>query len=273
MDINYKEEYKVFKQDLDNNNELLMSKEEDEFGICKQLSSLSINKPINNLFVNENIEDIFLNQISILGDTTKKYYQDHIPKIKVEKSYELKNGCAEIVGYPGKQKIYITKKAFTNLDFVAYSHELGHVPNLDNRLKKENEYFEYTEVLPIYFEYLASKTIKENNYQELFLNNRLLDTKQESKFYLNFHNKIKDKINLMSYKDKYYDALERNSYKYVKSFEYALQLINRAEEDQKIVNSSIDKYITGEESFKSLRKKLDIDTSGCKKLQEIISKK
>ena len=272
MNINYKEEVRGFERHLSLNKCVIMPKEDDEIGICKELSQIKSREYKGVTLDNGNIQKNFLSQISNLGIVTKAYYERKIPKTRIVRASSFRNGNAQIIGCHGKQLIYLTSKPFKDTDFIAYSHELGHVPSLENPTKNGNEYFEYLEVLPMYFEYLACKTINKELAYELFNQIRLGISKDEASIFLGANKEINHKSNAPSNKDLFLETVKRESYKYIKSMEYALQLIERSNEDQYFVNQEIDKIVVGDKSFKDSRKSLDINTSGCKKILELIRK-
>ena len=268
MSINYKEEILGFERALKSNKAILMPQEEDEVLVCKQLQRMHVDKFNRRPIDFDSVKSLFLGNISILGDKTKLYYGQRGPLIKIERTCELKPGYAEIVGFPKKEKIYVTNRQFTDEDFIAVSHEFGHVPTLENPAK--DEYFEYFEVLPMYLEYLACLGIDKEKAMDLFLKIRLDSVKRESKFYLDHTRQIK---NNNSNSDKMHTLLRRDYYKYIKSLEFVLQLIERANGDQEKVNELLDQVVLGQRAIKDIRKPLDIDTTGCKQLLKIAAKK
>lgn len=267
MTSDYKEEVLGFQRHLDLHNAILMPINEDEIGICKELSRMHIDKYRGEPFDLSKVRSIFLGNISILGSKTKDYYEKRLPKIKIVKTSYLKNGYAEIYGFPGTQQIYVTNRPFTSLDFVAVSHELGHVPTIDNPVKSGKEYFEYIEVLSMYFEYIACQTLDQKRAKEILLKIRLEALKSEAMLYLDAAKKIK---NNNSYADKMYECRKRDSYKYMKSLEFLLQLIEIAEKDQNKVNNLLDEIVLGNKSFREIEQELNINTNSCKKILSII---
>ncbi len=260
--MNYKLEVEEFHRSLDMHNLTLMPCEDDAHEICKQLIGLKSRNYKATSFNFSKIKEIFFNQISILGDDTKLFYEKRFPKIKVKKE-NYRNGDAEIYGNSSKQVIYVTNREFKDIDYIAISHEYGHVPTFVNPPRKKFEYYEYLETFPMYLEYLAWLSLDKENAINKFLDVRLDLIKGEAQ---NFFKEKKKVRGNGSYSDQYYIISMDKSFKYIKSFEYALQLIDRAHDDQNKVNFELDKYVSGEKTMRELKDSLEIDTAGCKKI-------
>lgn len=267
--FDYKSEVESFANDLKMYNCLLMPKEDDEIGICKELSQSKSNKYKGILLSNSDIQNLFLRNIRCLGPKTKNFYERKVPKIKIVKCNNLKNGEANIAGFFRTEQIYITDRPLKDVDLFAYFHELGHVPTFEKSNYKSKEFYEYLEAFPIFLEALAMKNISNDYALELFKRIRTEISKNEASIYLQANWKMK---NNGSYKDKFLETVKRECYQYIKSYEYALQLMERWQTDRNMVNNELDRYILGEVSLKDLRKELDIDTTGCKKIKQITRK-
>ncbi len=149
---------------------------------------------------------------------------------------------------------------------IALSHEYGHAPTYVNPHKNKKEFYEYVEVLPIFFEYLACLALDRENAMKKFLDIRLDLIKEGAQDF--FHQKKSVRGN-GSYSDQHYINNMDDAYKYIKSFEYVLQLIDRFHEDSNMVNKELDKYVYGEKTMRELSSSLDINTAGCKKLLKL----
>ena len=269
MSINYKEEVKGFERHLTNHNAIIMPIEDSSFEICKTISQIKSTKYKITSFDFSKIEPLFLSQITILGEDTKSFYQEKVSKVRVKREGFLRNGDAQIFGFKGKQIIYVTNKAYKDIDFVAYSHELGHIPSFETSKSDNKDYYEYLETLPMYFEYLACKTLDKDNAKNILLDIRLDLLKKEAQGYFSQKKQIK---NNNSYADQFFKNGMIESYKYLKSFDFALQLIDRADTDQQAVNNEIDMYVTGEKTMREVAKSLSISTAGCTKLLQVAKK-
>jgi hypothetical protein len=267
MDTDFKEECFLFNALLRDSNYKLKEVSENDRNVCKIISNLKI-VPVEALSFNyKNIKKIFLSSIYNLGKDTKEYYKTCLPHIKKIKVSAFDNGYAEIAGDSKKQSIYITKKPFKDVDFIAFSHELGHVPYLINGAK--GDYFEYSEVLSIFLEYLACINLYEDKAKEFFLRIRMLIAKDEAKSYLYDYN---ESSNIDNYQYIHFANMKRNNIKYIYSLEYVLYLIEMFQTDKKELNKIIDSIICESSTFKKYEKDLGFDISSCKRLIKEASK-
>ena len=242
-------------------NQELLEFDEKDFEICRRFSSFVSDKYEG---INLNLPKLykmFSSSIEPLGDKTKRFYQES-PKIK-RTSFE--NGYAEIIGNSKDQIIYLTRNRLKDIDFIAFSHEMGHIPIL--KKGGNYDYFEYSETLSIFFEYLASIYLDKDNVYSLFLKNRLDVGAEESLFFLEASENIKDDNSQDDY-----DLLinMRESYKYIISLEYALNLIELYNTDKKTFNNYLDEIVVGKSSFKELEKDLNLDIKSYKMLRKHI---
>ena len=144
---------------------------------------------------------------------------------------------------------------------LGYAHEMGHIPHLE---KPRDDFLEYSEALPIFFEYLSALNKKNNPDDALdyFLSERLPIEQDEArdmmKIFKNMY--VKDEMVKL-----YHHQLFVDYYKFFESFEYALQLIDRMKDDKDAVSKEIEKVIDGY-SLVDTASNLEIETDGCKRL-------
>ena len=136
----------------------------------------------------------------------------------------------------------------TNIGYSALTHELVHYSLVRPHVK---EAIEYSEALPMFFEYLIYNNTT-NDGDEYFYNNSAIHWER------------------LGIDRKYYEGSLAASTSYYDSFEYALQLIERIKEDKDTVKKSIGSILQGETSCDIEAKKLDIDTSSYKYLRKVI---
>ncbi len=257
----YKDEIESFKWQVEADKEIFMPRKEDEFAICRQLIRMSFNK-IEHLNVDHrNFKKLFLRSIDPLGAKTKDYYVEATSKIGLERTSKIRNGDSIIVGNSKDQTAYITNRKTREDDFFAFSHEMGHYKVIVD--SSHGDYFEYGEVLPIFFEYLACKTIDEKNAFEMFLRNRLQAVKGDAQDYFKLRSDLRGN---KSAKDEYTRLEIKHRMRYFISVDYVLQLIERFKKDRSEVSRAIDEYLIDHNTFKNLESRLDIDTTGCKTL-------
>ncbi len=261
MRFDYKSEVVAFNEDLEEYNATLINEKDDKIGVCKKILSSPLEKYRPRKFSNLKMGEFFMSFINDLNSSVKDYYIDALQKIKLVRDNSVKNGEAYLIGNNESLAVFMTAKPFMDTDFIAYSHEYGHVPTFFN--PSRDEYFEYLEVLPMYFEFLACKKLNNDNPKELFVHNRIGDLKTMARGFIRDNKEIK---NNGSYKDKFFENEKAEAYKYFKSMDYTLQLIDNYMEDEKAVNFLIARNINGEKSFKNIAGLLDVDTRGCKRL-------
>ncbi len=260
MNINYKEECKDYELMLNLDNYQKKELNDSYDYICEYL--LNINIPfIPSKNINYgNLQELFTKSIKKLSINTQLFYKDIIKEIQIIKTNMFENGYAQIIGNSKIQKIYITKKHLQEIDFACYSHELGHVPYLRNGARKD--YYEYSEVLPIFLEYLSWLSINEDNAFNNFIKVRFQSIKLEAEEFLKAS---KQDYYENEYHHNYLDYLKRDYLKYILSFDYVLNLINVYKEDNDYVVKLIDSIVCGYSTFKEEENILGID-SKCKKL-------
>ena len=259
--MGYKQEVYAFYEQLKTYDEQLMDREYDYIGICKELSKMHLEKRVKKNVDFKSIKNLFVRTIAPLGKDTNDYYRNTISKMKIDRTSELASGDALIVGNDKGKTIFLTNRSFKDIDFIAFSHELGHTPAIDFTTSKD--YYEYGEVLSMFFEYLSCKTIEERDAYELFLRERLISVKEDSFTLLRAKKEFK---NNDSYKDQFIECTGKSIFRYFISLDYTLQLIERYKQDRQVVNDSIDSIIVDRNNFRKLEERLDIDTRDCKTL-------
>ncbi len=154
----------------------------------------------------------------------------------------------------------------SNLSYAVITHELSHYTLTNDDRPKEA--FEYSEALPMYFEYLTYNEACDNGYH-FFINNRLASLNDDYKD-LKDDLEFAGKPSILGIDPNYYQEYLAKGNCYLESLEYALNLIDRASEDKKAVYESIRKILLGESTCLEEGKVLDIDTSRYDKLQKIL---
>lgn len=261
MEFDYIEENKLFDIFLKSNNYSKKDLTKQDLSAFCDLSKIKV-KQYKKIDINYNcINNLFLSSINELGDNTVGYYKDILKKIKIKRRSLCEPGFAEIVGNSKEQEINVTSKKFKDIDFIAFSHELGHVYSFRNGARLD--YYEYSETLPIFFEYLASLNIYKEDGLDHFLRTRLKISKGE-------YTSFKELDSIKCFDDKnhflYIENNKRDCLKYLISLEYALNLIDIYNTSKDEIKNIIENVIFGYSSFKDLEDNLNIDTDKCKKL-------
>ena len=212
------------------------------------------------------IYERFLSSLKELdSDFVYDYYKKMFSRMKLVRSGKVIEDDAELEygidnGRISKSTIFLPTKKLTVTNQIGFAHEMGHIPEL---FKLRESFFEYNEVLPFFFEYIAAldcydkKSAKEN-----FALERLSMIIQEAANILYYFKLCNSKENAKSL---YYTQLFADNYKFFESFDFVLQLIDIYEKDKKIAVNEIEKVIKGK-SLIDVSKDLEIDSSDCKRL-------
>lgn len=244
-------------------NQDILSYDERDFDICYRLSSLNFDKYEGTKLKYCRLKKMFYKAIESLGTNTKDFYL-YLPNLRIKRR-RLACGYAEIVGNNKKQDIYLNDERLKDKDFVAFCHEMGHIPTIKNGALFD--YFEYSEVLSIFFEYLASIYIDKEHVPDLFLNNRLEISSMEALMFLEANDMKKDDNSIT---DKLLLNEMRECYKYIISFEYALNLVELYKNDRNLLNDNIDRIVNGESSFKEFENEYNLNIKKYKILKKHI---
>lgn len=265
--IDYQKKLFMFNSQIAYANKTFCEDTTDYEEVCEALANTEKKQIESKSASIRKVKNIFLRSIENLGEDTISFYKGELPNVRIKKKkyfpgrVEISNGSAGIFDLNGKYILFTHKKDHNEQDIAAIYHEFGHIPVI--RDGAHGDYYEFDEVLPIYFEYIAYKNLHSENPMELFLQDRINISIDQARLLLRY---AKDFCYCDSDKSKYISCQMRSSFKYIKSFEYALQLIEREQEDQLMTYYAIDKVINGESSFRDLEGFLDIDTYGCKKI-------
>ena len=137
---------------------------------------------------------------------------------------------------------------------------MGHIPELN--IIRES-FFEYNEVLPFFFEYIASLSCYDlESAKKNFLYDNLSSLLEEAYNMLKIFKNCDSNNNVISM---YYTQLYADNYKFFESFDFVLQLIDLYEKDKKTVVEELEKVFKGK-SLNDVSNDLEIDPSECKRL-------
>ena len=156
--------------------------------------------------------------------------------------------------------MFLPKGTLYVSDQLSYSHEIGHIPELDLVRKS---YLEYTEALPIFMEYLCELRRHPDKKEALdyFLIERLPMEQSEASDILKIYKNTEHPNELIRL---YHQQLFADYYKYLESLEFVLQLIDRMDSDKEAVGKEIEAIIMGKSLIETARS-LDIETDGCER--------
>lgn len=176
---------------------------------------------------------------------------------------DLKNGRLEY-------KISIPKSDFpSNLLYTAMMHELGHFNMI---YAKQGDFYEYSEVLSMFFECLMHEAINEGKGYNDFINCRmemLKNMNPDGKIDVNYA------LNpsLLKLEKSVYAYPLATSVSYIEGLEYVLNLLDRRDEDRSLVDEVINRVLLGEMNFNDVSCILDIDSSKYDKVNKLLMKK
>ena len=266
-EFDYQEKVLIFNHQLDSKKNTLCTNTSDYRRVCEVLKNIDSVPFVGEKASIRDVKNLFLGSIETLGKDTIHFYREELPKVRIKKKknfpgqVHIEKGSAGIFELGKKYVLFTHKKDHITNDLVAINHEFGHIPVMKNTAN--GDFYDYDEVLPIFFEYLSYKSIYGDVGKYLFVQDRMNISKYEAEVFLSFAAR---KNCDQSIRDRYLSNCMRRSFKYIKSFEYVLQLLDRDEEDHELVSNAIDKIVDGESTFKDQEKYLDIDTHGCKKI-------
>lgn len=149
---------------------------------------------------------------------------------------------------------------------VELIHELTHFYSV---YKKTYDALEYSEVLPMFFEYLMYQEIYNEQGEDIFVNNRLFMLKE------NFGN-LKETLNYavnpsyLKIDTKFYSEVLASDLCYIDSFEFVLSLISKSKENKEEVNRIIGNILSGTTTCIEEAKRKEIDTSSYKNIKKLI---
>lgn len=167
-------------------------------------------------------------------------------------------------------KIHIPQCDFpSNLLYTAMIHELGHFNMI---YAKQGDFYEYSEILSMFFECLMHEAINEGNGYNDFVNCRMVmlgnmnrDGKDDIHYALN--------PSLLKLQKSIYAYPLAASVSYIEGLEYVLKLLDRRVEDRPLVDEVINRVLLGEMNFRDVSSILDIDSSKYDKVNKLLVKK
>ncbi len=208
----------------------------------------------------------FLKSLEILNsDIIYYFFKEHLKRITLVRSKNVLDDDAELeydIEKNQKTKFYInlpkTHLSITNQ--IGFAHEMGHIPEID---LPRHSFFEYNETLPMFFEYISAlDCYDKNDAKNNFINERLSmiidDAVSLTKLYKKCE--VKEEAQKLYFTQEFADT-----YKFLESFDYALQLIDLFEEDKQNIVSELESVINGK-SLIDVSEDLLINPYGCKRL-------
>lgn len=197
------------------------------------------------------------------SDKIYNYFKDHSERLKLVRSNKVFLDDAEL-DYDlreNKTKFYLhlPKTRLTVTNQLGFSHEMGHIPEID---RPRHSFFEYGETLPIFFEYITALSMYEKDALDKFSQERLKMIIDDSINILNLYKKCEVKNNVQSlfFKQEFADC-----YKFLESTDFVLQLIDLLKYDKEKVVKEVESVIDGK-SLIDVQEDLNIETNGCKRL-------
>lgn len=203
--------------------------------------------------------------MALKSDKITDYYKEKLKNITISRdsSLDFNDGRADFsycFNGENKYEILLPSGKLTFDNEMTYAHEMGHIPELD---LPRDSYLEYQEVIPIFMEYLILlRKYGSLNAKDCFIKERIpmdIEHAHNIKYF------YKDCNSTLGVPRLYAQQELIDSYKYLESTEFVLNLIDIMSKDKKKVRSELEDYIDGK-SLIDTSIDLGIDTSGCKKL-------
>lgn len=247
--------------------------DEDErkeiFKLCRKITRIGIPYTDDSLKSSkvEIFRPFFLKSLTVFENSNlSDYFRDKTENITVIRDRKQETGEANLeydfsIYDSTRYRIYLPQKGLTFSDLMSYFHEVGHIPEIDLVRKS---YLEYSEVLPLFMEYLAELKSHDDQDEALdyFLLERLPDEKLEAAAILKIYKKVEHR----NPKIRLYNAQQfADYYKYLESLDFVIQLIDIMNEDKKEVGKEIESVSLGK-SLVETAKDFHIETTGCKRL-------
>lgn len=267
MTTSFEKEIKFFWHSLRVKNFILREPSENLTYLSYKLKDIEYKKFIGKDMDSVDYSELFLDMIKDLGKNTNLIYKNCIiPRVIVARDPKAKKGYGRIEGDINNETITLPGNEFKEVDFITYCHEMGHIPQM---ARGGYDYLEYEEVLPLFFEYLACLYLRPENGERLFLELAKQRCKEFSRNHLFYENYIAtkkmDRVEEYSY-EVYKEIQKLDNFKYIKSLDIALQLIDKYKNDKKRFRKEIDLYVRGDKKIKDIVKDLDIETKTCRTL-------
>ncbi|MBR4671875.1 MAG: hypothetical protein IKO78_01575 [Bacilli bacterium] len=214
----------------------------------------------------ETLKLFFIESLKILeNNRIVNYYKDVIRRTNISRDSKLDHDDGRLVKNEVSNhfvtfEVILPLGRLTLEDEIIYGHEMGHVPEIEH---PRRSFLEYQEVLPIFLEYLVfAKRYGQKSAMDAFIGERIpmdIEHAKEIKYFC-------DMSERNAYIQQIYARLEAaDSYKYLESTDFVLQLVDIFEKDKRKVATEINKVIEGK-SFIDVAKDLSIETQGCKRL-------
>ena len=253
---------KKFYSGLEERDEVLMRPDPEETSLCASLYQMHSKKLEGSDLDHSKIQNLFIASLEPLGENMQDYFNGVQKRIVLKRSTCLDNGQGSAMRKDGTTTVFTTDKPTKTIDLMAYAHEMGHIPAYDDKTRKD--YFEYGNVLPMFFEYLSCKQLKASDYYRYFLDWKSHEIKTTAQSYLS---RKKNNSELGRGLIKVYNASEmRYNMRIIKSLDYTLQLIAKFNANRAQVNQELDDFIIGATNFRQMEGPLKINTNGCKTL-------
>lgn len=244
--------------------------------VCKELTNHRL--PIFNgkKISSDDFEMIFIKAMNIFKDTT--FYDmltSRIGILNVNFSKLTDSPSLSLVktssGYFA-EAITLPKKSMADESLLlAYAHEIGHIPLYEEKSKKLTETFEYTELLPMLFEYIICIFLCDDDKEkakELFYAERLPLEQFACISCLNTMNKLKEKRNSkIRKKALFYNLVD--AVKYLDSLSFASCVIDSFIKREKETKNEISLLAEGRINTTIIKQNLDINYSLSKRLTRI----
>lgn len=199
-----------------------------------------------------------------------EYYKEKISSVPIRNTKYLKksDSCLDICfleDHIDFSAILMPRGKTRYADIASYSHEMGHIADMENKDKDKVDHYEFSEVLPILLEYFTFIKLLGDAGETLFYRERLGYEKNAAVVGVSSIDFLKSELGSFD-EDKYYMYDVAGTNKYLLSSDFAFQFIDLLNKDRAELYRLLSSTLMGEKSVLELGNTLDIDTSGCKRL-------
>jgi hypothetical protein len=223
-------------------------------------------------------KDFLLCMSNLLASVTDERIADYFTTVysainfRYDKELSLEESKAIVIKCDDNNKSFTISlpecEEPNNILYSTIMHELSHFSMIYGAC---SDYYEYSETLSMFFEYMMLEECNKGKGYEDFINNRLSllrstfsDISGDLYFAMN--------PNYLGIGCKNYSYPLASNISYPESFEYVLNLIDRRKEDKEYVDSKLGLLLYRKISLDSVAKDLDFDTSKHEKVRKLIKK-
>ena len=254
-------------------NKYTESERQEIYKLCRKLSRIVVPNNTTKIIVNDKeLRSNFLKSITIFNSSfILDYFEYRTRSIRLIRDSRCLTSSDIELRYnifknkPKNMKIILPNKTLTLDDQIGYAHEIGHIPEI---VRPRKNYLEYAEVLPMFMEYITTLGMLDDSKEAFsyFLRERLKNEQSAARDIMRIYKRIETNDTIIQ---KYFKQLFIDTYSFIESLDFCLNLINHMNYNPKEISKEIEAVIKGQSLIRTAEN-LEIVTDGCKTLENII---